>query len=1020
MDQSGISEQLRFVQAISEGPILGLVNGLRSVYLDKTPVQSVSGAFNIHGLNLALVAGTPNQAVIPGFPDVETPSAVEVQVTKGGGGIARTISTPNLSAVRVRMRYPAMQSVDAASGAVSAASVKIQITRQNGSYNGGVAEIVPLSDDGVCSIKTASAYTKAWRIEIPQGFSGAWTITVSRVTDDSSSSYLQDQSWWADYTELLDERFRYPYTATMAISVDAKSFNSVPELTTECYLKIINVPSNYDPFTRIYTGIWDGTFKEAWSDNPAWCWYDLATKTRYGAGLFIQTSGMDKWALYDIGQFCDKLVDDGKGGKEPRMTMNIYIQSQSEAIKVLSELASVFWGIAYYSAGMVTAVADQDEQPVALYTNANVVDGKFGYSGSAKKARHTSAIVNWTDPNLGYSQNQEIYEYKDARIRYGYNQLSVSAIACTSRGQARRLGQWMIFSEFFGTGVVNFSPGLDGSIVSPGDIIQVRDARRAGNLRLGGRVGPSSTTTSISLDAPVVLAAGKLYYLKIWQSDGTVETKAILTGAGTWQAITTAAFSVPPPETAVFIIQEEAEAELYRVISVSEEDDGQAHKITALRHDPRKFALIGVGNDFGNKVTDNPEFPMPVGLGSTVSVKSIGGSLVVRVTPFWSAPTGFQPSSYQLAYRFAGGPWTSVAVQGSSAEIIGPGLGLYEFKVYAIYQTSKSSPATWSTTAEITGNPPNVTGLAWVYRDSMAMLAWSAVNDVRGIDYEIRMGSTWANALVLGRVPESQLSFVTLADGTYWVAAYFMGLYSPNPASVVVTGSTLVQNVVQTWDEKATSWGGTFGGSCAADGGGNIWLTGAGLSGTYEIPSGHIVDIGTVQPCRVSVAYTAATTSLSNDWDSVPVFDAWADTDGNVPGMGSVSIEIATADGSGTFGAWQAFTPGTYLARKFKLRATLTRADTTVTQYLQSFSWTVDMPDRIVKGTAASAPSGGLAVTFSPAFQITPNVQITIVNATAGDDVFFPVAPSSTGFTVQIRNGGSNVARTINWSAIGY
>jgi len=1014
-EASGISEQLRFIQALSEGPILGLVNGLQSVYLDDTPIQSPSGSFNIHGINLAMSSGTANQAAIPGFPSIETPYDVSVKVTNAGGAIARTISTPNLSAVRIRIKYPSMQTVDKTTGDVSAASAQISVTIQNANYNGGVAYPVTLSEGGTCKIKSSSAYTKAWRIELPQGISGPWTISVTRVTEDSTSNYLMNDTWWADYTELTDELLRYPYTAVMGISVDAKSFNSVPELTAECYLRIIQVPSNYDTDTRTYSGIWDGTFKWAWSDNPAWCWYDLATNTRYGCGTFLQASGMDKWALYDIAQWCDEQVDNGLGGKEPRMTMNIFIQTQEEAIKVLSELASCFWGIAYYAAGSVTAVADWDKEPVALFTNANVQDGKFTYSGSAKKARHTSAVVTWMDPSLGYATNQEIYEYEDARSRYGYNPLTGTAIGSTSRGQSRRFGQWEVLSEFFGTDTVSFTAGLDGSLLLPGDIFQVQDNHRAGSTRWGGRLWGGCTTTTINLDGAVALEVGKNYYLKVWGADGSVAVRQVLSGPGTWAAITTAPFDAEPSAMAVWVLQEEADAKLYRAISISEKS-GLGHDITGLLHVPEKYSLIGVGNDFETATTDNPEYPRPVNLAAGVSISSTSGVLSVRVTPTWEPVQNYTPSSYQLAYRYQGGAWTPLPVQGLGAEITGHGLGLYEFKCYAVYRTRKSAAATWSITADITGNPPNVTGLTWAYKGT-ARISWDAVNDARGVDYEVRMGTTWDTAMVLGRF--SGLTFDAVAAGTYWVAAYFMGLYSVTPASVIIPASGIPQNVVQTWDEKATSWAGTFGGGCAADGLGAICLT-SGLTGTYEVPTSHVVDIGTAQPCSVSVAYLASTSSLNNDWDSQTNFDAWADVDGNVPGMGTVTIQIALSQNGTTWGDWQTFIPGSYLARRFKLRAVLTRADTTVTQYLSALSWTVDMPDRTAKGTGVSVSASGLAVTFSPAFQVIPNVQITITNMQAGDIVTFPVVPSTSGFTVKITNGGTGVARTINWTALGY
>lgn len=1012
---SGISEQLRFIQALSEGPILGLANGLKSVYLDGTPVQSISGSFNVHGISMAMVSGTANQAAIPGFPSIETPYDVGVQVTKDGGAIARTITTEGLSAVRIRMRYPSMQTIDKATGDVTPATAQIAVTIQNSSYNGGAPEAVRLSGDGICKIKSASAYTKAWRVDLPQGYTGGWTISVSRVTDDSTSNYLLNDTYWSDYTELTDDLLRYPYTSLIGVSIDAKSFSSVPELTAEIRGRVVQVPENYDPETRVYTGLWNGTFKWAWTDNPAWCWYDLATNTRYGAGAFL-TASLDKWSLYEIGQWCDVMVPNGLGGLEPRMACNIYIQSQAEAIQMLSELASVFWGIVYYSSGYVTAVADWEKEPVALFTNANVKDGEFQYAGSAKKARHTSAVVTWVDPNLGYGANQEIYEYEDARIRYGYNPLTVTAVACTSRGQARRFGQWSVITEYLCTDTVSFTAGLDGSLVVPGDLFQVQDNHLAGSVKWGGRTAPGSTTSSICVDREVVLSPGYSYYLRVWLEDGTVATRQIMSPAGTWLMLEVDPLPSAPGPGAVWMVQRESESATYRAISVTE--NGMEFDVVGLLHDSQVYDLVGVGNDFEDESQDNPEYPRPVNLAAGVAISATSGVLSVRVSPSWSAPLGYSPSTYELAYRYNGGAWTSAYVQGLGAEITGHGLGLYEFRCFAIYRTHKSAPDTWSTVAEITGNPPDVTGLTWAYRDDAARLSWDAVEDGRGVSYEVRLGSTWETGMVLGR--GDFLTYDAVAAGTYWVSAYFMGLYSDTPTSIVIPASALTQNIVQTWNEQSTSWPGSFSGAAAADGLGAVYLTGAGLTGAYEVPASHVVDIGTPQPCRVSVAYQASTTNLNNDWDSQADFDAWADVDGLMAGYGSVLIQIALSQDGSTWGDWQTFIPGTYLARRFKVRAVLTRADTTVTQYLNALSWTVDMPDRVEKGTGVAVGTGGLAVTFSTAFQIIPNVQITITNMQAGDVITFPVSPSASGFTVRITNGGSGVARTVNWQALGY
>ncbi|BDU72405.1 host specificity protein J [Mesoterricola silvestris] len=686
------TERGKTLQILSEGPIQGLSDGLKSVYLDGTPVQGSDGSFNTSSLAVGMTAGTLTQVPIPGIQGVESETIVNTRVSIASGAIPRTISTSGITAVRIRLRFPQFRGVDSTTGASYKTTVTLKIERQSASWNGGAWEVL---GNLVNSDNQSSASTKAWRIELPAA--GPWTIRITRLTADSTSDYLQNETWWDAYTVITDAKLSNPYMATIAVSMDSKLFSSIPEVTAKIKGRIIKVPANYTPSTRAYAttgtgttgGGWDGTFKLAWTDNPAWIFYDLCTNTRYGAGNYLNVAGLDKWALYTIAQWCDVLVDDGNGGTEPRFRCSLYIQGQDEAIKILSELASVFWGIVYYAGGTVSARADVDSVPAALYVNANVEDGRFEYTGTAYKARHTAALVTWSDPSLGYASAVEYVEDAAGIARYGYNPVSVTAVGCTSKGQARRYGKRILATELMQTETVDFISPMEGAVCVPGDIIQVHDKNRAGKGRWGGRI-VSATSTSVTLDAPVTLASGKTYTLKVRQPDGTLETRTVTNAAGTFSTLTSAAWTLTPTATAVWMLQEGTTASLYRTISIVEKDPGR-FAITALSHDPTKYALIESNLIAVGTTGPSTAVPAVTGLAAVESVQTLTDRVSHILTASWGPATGSSPTGYNAAISREYGPWNDMPVSGLSAVASNLEPGSYRIRVFALYGTSQSA-----------------------------------------------------------------------------------------------------------------------------------------------------------------------------------------------------------------------------------------------------------------------------------------------------------------------------------------
>lgn len=392
----------------------------------------------------------------------------------------------------------------------------------------------------------------------------------------------------------------YPNSATFGFSIDAAQFASIPRRAYHLRGRRIKVPTNYDPATRAYTGVWDGTFKIAYTNNPAWVYYDLLTHRRYGLGKRMPPEHIDKWSLYQIGRYCDELVPDGFGGQEPRMVCNLYLQTRQDAWRVLDQLASVFRGIVFWSAGQVTAVQDRPSDPVLLYTNANVIDGLFTYSGASRRVRHTVALVTWNDP-ADFSRQKVLYVADEEGIRkYGVIPTEVVAVGATTQGQARRFGRAILISEQTQTDVVSFMVGMDGALARPGQVVKIADSQRAG-VRLAGRLMAASLD-GITLDAPVTLVEGQSYTLTLLGEAGTVIERPVTTAAGSTQTITVSpAFDSEPAVATVWALGSDAvEPALYRVISVSEPSDPWKFQITALRHNPDKYAATVTIGRFQN------------------------------------------------------------------------------------------------------------------------------------------------------------------------------------------------------------------------------------------------------------------------------------------------------------------------------------------------------------------------------------------------------------------------------------
>ncbi|WP_337232764.1 host specificity protein J [Citrobacter portucalensis] len=585
------SQMLTVVDAICEGPIEGPVDGLKSVRINKTPVLDSDGNAMVHGVTVVYRVGEDEQTEMEGFEDSGAETLLGVEVKKSEP-VTRTITTKTLDRLRFTFGVQSLVSTST-KGDRNPTSVQMLIQfRRDGQWQ--------VERDITITGKTTTQFLASVVIDDlpPRPFE----VRMLRLTDDSTTDLLQNKTVWSGYTEIIDVKQRYPNTAVIGVKVDAEQFGS--QLVTRNYLlrgRIVPVPSNYDPLKQTYTGLWDGTFKPAWTDNPAWCVLDMLTHPRYGMGSRIGVADVDKWALYAIAQYCDQPVPDGFGGTEPRISCNAYLTDQRKAWDVLGDFCSLMRCMPVWNGSTLTFVQDRPADKVWTYTQSNVVmpaDGApFIYSFSALKERHNAAEVRYTDPNNGWETSTELVENDAAIRRYGRNVLKMDAFACTSRGQAHRAGLWAITTELLETQTVDFSVGAEGLRHVPGDIIEVCDSDYAG-VTVGGRVlSVDSLTRTLTLDREVEIPPGGNVVLNLVGSDGQPVTVAV-TAHPAPDRVTV---SQLPDGVAAYSVWglklPDLRQRLFRCVAIRENDDG-TYAITAVQHVPEKEAIVDNGATF--------------------------------------------------------------------------------------------------------------------------------------------------------------------------------------------------------------------------------------------------------------------------------------------------------------------------------------------------------------------------------------------------------------------------------------
>lgn len=710
-DSAQSKTYIKILYGLGEGEIAGLADGYKSVYLDDTPLQNDDGEFNFQNVKVDFRAGTNDQTYIDGFADVANETNVGVEL-KHGTPWVKSFNNLDLDALRVRIKWGALRQQNRDNGDVS--GVKIDYAIDVKTDNGGWVEALNTS----INAKTSNAYERSHRIDLPDAQQG-WAVRVRRITPDSTSELVSDTMYISAITEVIDLKLRYPNTALLGLRYDAEQFSNVAKMAARCRGLIIKVPTNYNPITRTYDGLWDGEFKMAYTNNPAWVYYDLCTAERYGLGGRLTEYMIDKWSLYRLAQYCDHMVDDGMGGQEPRFTVNVYIQSAEGAFELLSKLAGVFRAISYWDGTSIVLDADIPQDSIYSFSRANVIDGIFEYTGTRARDRHTVAKVAWDNPANHFKTEYEYVRDEKAIAKFGVRVADIQAWGCTSKGQAQRAGLWALKSEQLETRMVTFKVGLDGYIPAPAKVIEISDELFAGRATGGRVLGINDKKTIITLDRAITAKAGDT--LVINGDDGTSQRRQI-SAAGGDNVTVTKPFSDISEQNVWVLDSQDLATMKFRVLSVTADDNHQ-FTITAVQYNPVKYDAIDTGAVASERPISviNPTVQAPtksVNLSSYHTVNQ--GVTVTTLVIGWEQVTG--AVKYAVEWRKDNGNWQSLPPTGTnSIEITGVYAGQYEARVTAISAFGQASLATHSNLTQIQGkqgkppSPINFTALGVLF-----------------------------------------------------------------------------------------------------------------------------------------------------------------------------------------------------------------------------------------------------------------------------------------------------------------
>lgn len=779
-DSAQSMARCRMLLALGEGEFAGGLDATR-IFLDGTPLGNPDGTMNFENVSWDFRPGTQTQTPIPGFPAVENETTVGVSLTKATPW-TRALSNTQIDAVLVRIGIPGLQQQEN-DGDIVGTTVQyhIDLAVDGGAYSTVMTKTV--------TEKLSSLYELTHRINLPKASTG-WQIRVVRDTDDSTSQMLQNKTQVQAITEVIDARLRYPHTALLYVSFNAKSFNNIPKISCMPKGRIIRIPSNYDPVSRTYSGTWDGTFKWGWTNNPAWIWFDVLTEPRFGLGRRVTPEMLDKWELYRIAQRCDQKVPDGKGGSgtEPRFMFDVYIQSQADAWQVIKDIAAGFNGMTFWGNNMFNVVSDMpaDTSKLQILTRASVV-GKPVYSSGSEKNRFSSALINFSDPDNHYQDRTTAVMFPELVKQFKFKQTQITAIGCTRESEAQRRGGWAVYSNSLDR-IITLQTGLDGFVFVPGTVFAFADERLSGRV-YGGRItGYNAGLKAVTTDRGTSAVAGDT--LMIRTQGGTVESRVIQAVNGT-QLIVSTPFTAAPLPNAVFVIDAgQLRLQYFRVTNLKFDDEENTFTITGAEYNASKYDAVD-----NNARLDTPPISLiPTGLvnqPTNIMVSSYDavrqGQRVATLTASWDAPVDKDGKlqsdviAYRAQWKRGNNEWVNVPETGlRNIEVPGIFEGDYLVRVRAINSGGASS--LWATSALThltgrTGEVPKPIGLRTTAINWGIQVDWSFpidTGDTLQTELQYSVNGNGDNPLLLAGVPYPQHTYTQLglkAGVEFWYRA---------------------------------------------------------------------------------------------------------------------------------------------------------------------------------------------------------------------------------------------------------
>lgn len=1055
------------VDLISEGEIEGLKAGQQSIILNDTPLQNPDGSYNFQGITVETRNGTQNQSYIALAADVEEELSVGVEV-QYGTPVTRQITDPNVNAVRVTLTIPQLQQ-SAKDGNVYGLSVTYSIAVQ---YDGGGFTTV-ITD--AISGRTSDPFQTDYIVNLTDGFTTA-DIRVTRISVSDSTRIEQDSNviesssafQWTSYTEIIYAKLRYPNSALVALRLDAEQFNNIPSRAYHIRGIKVQIPSNatVDSATGrlTYAGIWNGTFGAAqWCSDPAWILWDLLTSTRYGFGDHIKAAQLDKWAFLAASQYASELVPNGFGGTEPRFSCNVNIQTQTEAYKLINDLCSVMRVMPYWGIGTLTISQDKPTDSAYLFTLANVTAEGFSYQGSSRKARPTVAVVSYLDLETR-EKAYEVVEDQDGISKYGVVKEEVEAFACTSRGQAHRLGEWLLYSERYESEVISFTTSIDaGVVVRPGQVIEVADPLRAG-VRRGGRIAAASAST-ITVDDATGLSAVAGAELSVILPTGAVESRIIQSIVGN-AIIVTSNFSAAPNANSVWVYQTSSiQTSTWRVLSITETDEGNQYGVTALAYNAGKYAYVERDIALQQRdITDlNIVPPPPIDLTGNEVLYDAGGIAKAKLIISWRAVTGV--TQYQVQWRRDNDNWNTSTVSSPDYEILDTAPGTYAVRVYSLSASllPSTQPAELTkATVGKTAPPATVTGLSLIPIDTAsAILSWDRSTELDvllGGKVLIRHNIASTNALwedsqeIVSAAAGSQTQKqVPLLTGTYLVkfeddggrrsaaaATAAVQLPAPQPRLLVQSyredqetppfSGNVADMIYSAELDGLILATGTKIDALATDGNWDALgtldaISGSIGSGEYEF--GSTFDLGGVYDLdmrRYFVTRPYAPGDLFDD--NAALIDTWPTFDGTLyDAVNAVLYVRSTNDDPGaspTWTAWREFANALTRGRAFQFKTIATSTNNDQNIVIDELGCELELQQRSASAGPLTTTAAAYAVTFANRFYQTPQLGITAYNMATGD-YYVISSPTRSGFTITFYNAANSmISRQFSYTAIGY